>query len=179
MAYPSYANIILRVRELIEGTAAAPVRPVTADRFVDDLVEGLSEEEAQRRSMQASAPFNVRIQGTRRHPLSPPINSNVILEEFDLVVTVSRLLGTEEHISETAFADVEAASWQDAAIIRQSLETPPNMAQTEASAATGIVGGAVRYTGSLGRVSTSRTQTARRYVVEHNFTGIVKSSPAV
>ena len=103
----------------------------------------------------------------------------MILYEFDVEVTISRTVGTLEQIESDDFAVLEALAWEDADAIRQALCTPPNLETTAASGATNIIGDALRYTDSRGRVVPIQGDGAQRYETIHRFTGGLKVSPAI
>jgi hypothetical protein len=177
MALGTYANILTAIREVLDSNGGS-IRQIASTRFTDDLAEGVQEPEAQRRGIRADKPFRVRITNQRRHEASPPINGSKILYRFDCEVTISRTVGVLEQVSADDFAALEALGWEDADAIRQALCTPPNLEQTAASAATNIIGDALTYVDSRGRLVPIKGDGAQRYETIHRFTAGLKVSPA-
>lgn len=177
MAYGSFASALTAIREALDD-GAGNLRTVAASRFTDDLVEASHESELQRRGIRSDKPFRARILRMTRNGSSPPINGSVILYDFDVEVTVSRTIATLEQVSSDAWATLEALGWEDADAIRQVLCTPPNLETTSLSVSTNIVGDALRYTGSRGRLVPVKGAGAQRYETIHEFAGILKVSPA-
>lgn len=178
MAYGTYGNLLTAIREVLDANGGS-IRKITASRFTDDLLEALPEEEAQRRGIRADKPFRARITGQRRHPASPPVNGSVHLLALDVEVTVSRTIATAEKVSADQFATLEALGWEDADAVRQALCTPPNLQTTAAAAVTNLVGDALVYVDSRGRLVPLQTDGAQRYETIHRFTGCLKVSPAI
>ncbi len=177
MALGTYANALTAIREVLDD-AGGSLRTIAATRFTDDLDGSTAEAEKQRRGIRSDKPIRVRITGQRRHPKTPPINGSVLLYELDFEVTVSRTIATLEQISSDDFAVLEALAWEDADAIRQALCTPPNLEETAASAATNIVGDALRYVDSRGAPVPLVGDGAQRYETIHRFTGALKVLPA-
>lgn len=178
MALGTYANVLTAIREVLDdGTGS--LRTIPAGRFTDDLDSSVAEAEAQRRGIRADKPFRVRIVSQRRHPQSPPINGSVILYEFEVEVTVSRTVAVLEQLSADDFATLEALGWEDADAIRQVLCTPPNLETTSGGGSTNILGDALRYRESRGRVVPVQGDGAQRYETIHKFIGGLKVLPAV
>src|SRR5690606_13533154 len=74
--------------------------------------------------------------------------------------------------------ELEATQWEDADVIRQALETGPNLRLTSAAAATDLAGSALRWVRTRGRLVVSRDPTAaQRYESVHLFGGTLKSRP--
>lgn len=175
MALGTYAAALTAIREVLDD-GAGNLRTVSAGRFVDALHEGISDDELATRGAITSKPFRVRLGGQRRHPASPPINSNINLIAFDVDVTVSRTITTQEQADPDLMATLEALTAEDGDAIRQALETPPNLNTTSAATATNICGGCLRFI----RSSTPRVVTgappakAQRFEVTHRFEGVLK-----
>ncbi len=178
MAFAPFLNVLTAIREVLDANGGS-IRQIPAARFTDDLDTSVGESEAQRRGIRADKPFRARISGMRPHPLSPPINGNVVLYQFDVTVTISRTIGVQEQVDSDLFATLEALAWEDADVIRQALCTPPNLETTAGSGATNILGGALKYVDSRGTPVPIKGDGAQRYESIHKFTGGLKSEPAI
>lgn len=178
MAYVPFAAALTAVRQVVDS-AHGSLRTIPAARFTDALHEGVSEEELARRGIVAGKPFRVRIAGMRRNPSSPPILGSVLLYDVDWEIVVSRTVGPAEQVSADTMATLEALALEDADVLRQALCTPPNLATTSASAATGFCGDALVYVDTRAVLRTSRPPSkAQRFETIHRFTAVMKSLPA-
>lgn len=175
MALGTFANALTAIREVLDD-GHGNLRTISATRFTDDLVEAVTEPELQRRGIRSDKPFRVRFTRMSRHPQSPPINGSVILYELGVQVTVSRTIAVAEQIDADTWATLEALGWEDADAIRQALCTPPNLETTASGDSTNIVGDALRYESSRGRIT--QGPGAQRYETIHNFSGALKVLPA-
>lgn len=179
MAYAKFLPLLTAVREVLVGTSGA-LRAIPDTRFTDDLTEGLREEELARRGIVSKKPFRVRISEATTSRASPPTGGNLILYKVTVEVIVSRTIGTPELLSADKLAELEATQWEDADVIRQALETGPNLRVTSADAATDLASSALRWVRTRGRLVVSREPTAaQRYESVHLFGGTLKSRPGI
>lgn len=175
MALATYSAALTAIREVLDDGHGS-LRTISAGRFVDALHEGTSDDELARRGVVAAKPFRVRLGGQRRHPASPPPNSNVNLITCDVDVIVSRTITPLEQADPDSMATLEASAAEDADAIRQALETPPNLDTTAAGISTNICGGCLRYV----RSATPRVVTgappakAQRFETSHRFEAVIK-----
>ena len=178
MAYFTWSAALTAIREVIES-AHGSLRTIPAGRFTDDLVEGLSEDELNRRGVRADIPIRVRFTASRKNPASPPINGSTIIRDHDLEVVVSRTITPEQQADADAYATLQALAMEDREALEQALCTPPNLATTVAGTATGICGDALIYRGSDTRVTgTAPPSKAQRFETIHRFTMTAVSRPA-
>lgn len=175
MALATYSAALTAIREALDD-GHGNLRTIASARFADTLHEGLSDDELTRRGVLGAKPFRVRFGGQRRHPASPPINSNVNLIAFDVDVIISRTVGPLEQADADAMATLEALAAEDADAVRQALETPPNLDTTASGTATNLCGGCLRYVRSqTPRVVTSAPPAkAQRFETTHRFEGVIK-----
>lgn len=178
MAYAKFDALLTRIHEVLTD-AAGDLRTIPNTRFTDDLAEGFAEEEYQRRGVLDAAPFRVRIVEVTPNRASPPIGGNLILYTLRLEVTVSRTLDPIALVGSDELRVIESAAWADADVIRQALESGPNLRTTAAGAVTDIASSRLRHIRSRGRALGSREAgAAQRYETAHTFQCIAKSRPA-
>ena len=173
MAYGQWSAVIQAIRDVLDDGHGS-IRTLATGRLVDDLPEGIAEEELQRRGLGEPAPFRVRVTRVEPSPYSAPINSGTILRDFDVEVTISRTISLPERLSPDDMAALQALCLEDQSAVSQALGSPPNLSQTASGTDTNIAGGALRYLGSDNVVTTSATDEARRLETTHRFTGVLK-----
>jgi len=178
MAYFPWTPALTAIREVVDS-AAGSLRTIPSTRFTEDLIEGTSEEELQRRGVRADIPVRVDMLNRRKNPASPPINSSIIIRDADIVVTVSRTIGPVGQTDSDQMAALKALAYEDADALEQALTTPPNLATTVAGTATNIIGDALIYNDSAARVVSFRTPSkAQRLETVHRFIMTMKIAPA-
>jgi len=177
MANIQAAAIITRIQEVVDS-GKGTLRTIATGTYTDNWPAGLDEAENQRRAFEGPR-TRVNVMVTGRSPNSPPINSNLIIYDATITVVVSRLLDREKQIAPDDYNAVQAAAMADADIIRQALEWPDNLKQTEAGAVTDIVSGMLRWDGTppsavIGQVNDG----AQRLETTHSFSAQVIARPA-
>lgn len=177
MAYLRTTQILTAVREVLDD-GTGNLRPIDASRFSDDLHQGASEQELQRRGAVAAKPLQVRLGPVRRHKQSGSINGSQQLYEAEIQVVVTRTVPPEAQVDSDVFAAIEAAALEDADAIAQALGTPGNLDETAAGTATDIVSGMLLHQGSS-PVLLGAAKGAQRLETTHRFSGILISRPQV
>lgn len=176
MAYGTWTPVLQAVRDVLDDGHGS-LRTIATDRFSDALPEAVAEEEKQRRGLGNPAPFRIRVTRIAPNAASAPINSSVILRDFELEVTVSRTLSLPEILNADDMQTLQALCLEDQSAVSQALGTPPNLSQTALGTDTNIAGGALRYLDSRNVVTTSAPDEARRLETTHRFTGVLRVSP--
>ena len=177
MAYVAASALITRLREVLEDSRGT-LRTVPAARFDGDLPEGLSDDEQMRRGLTAPRiRAEIRVMG--RSKSSPPINGNLII--YDIAVTVAslRTITRDEQLDETSNDVLMAAALTDMDVIRQALEYPGNLTQTQAAVATDLVSGMLEHVSSEMGAVLAIDGGAQKLESKHSFKGWLISRPAV
>lgn len=178
MAYVQAAALITRLREVLEDSAGT-LRTVPAARFDGDSPEGLSADEAMRRSLTAPR-IRARVKVLGRSKSSPPITGNLVIYDITVSVKSRRTITPLEQLDEASNDVLMAAAVTDADVIRQALEYPGNLTQTAAAAATDLVSGMLSFSsGDQGEPSRDVNTGAQMLEQTLSFTGWLISRPAI
>lgn len=177
MPYAQFQRALTAIREALDSGGGS-LRTVPTSRFTDDLHNNLSNEEQRRRGIRSDKPFRVDIVLMEPHEASPPITGDLVLYQVDFEIVVSRTVSVGEQVDADTMSTLRALAFEDADVIRQSLGTPPNLAQTSAALATDIAGGHLTYVNSRARVIGNASGTAQHLETIHRFTGVLKSRPS-
>lgn len=177
MAYLQTAALITRIGEVIEDSRGAK-RTVPTGRFSGTFPQGLSESTQQRKSL-VNPRVRVNVNTIGRSQYSPPINGDLIIYDIEAIITASRILTREQQINSDDYDTVQAAGAEDTDVIRQALEWPDNLKQTEAGAVTDLVSGMLAHVSSSFAVIGQVDQGAQRLEGTHVFKGWMISRPEV
>lgn len=177
MAYLRTLPLLTAIHAVLDQSAGE-LRQIPESRFVPDLQEGAGGDELVRRGIVARAPFRVRATALERHGASPPIGGNLLLYRIRIQVVVSRAIDTAAQLVPSMEIALEALQWEDCDIVRQALETPPNLLADPTPAFTDLAGAHLRWESSDGRVIiTDPGGPAQRFETIHDFSGSLKSRP--
>lgn len=146
MSYLKAAAIVQRVREVLEQSAGA-LRTVPSGAYVGNYPDGQSDSARERQAL-GDARIRSSIAITGIAGASPPSNSNQLIYDGTITVTVERTVTREMQLDGDLYDAVMVAALGDADVIRQALEYGGNLTQTAAAAATDIVGGCARLVSS-------------------------------
>ena len=176
MATIKSAAILTRIREVIEQSAG-DLRTVPASRFLGDDQDGLDVSEELRRGLEAPR-VRVALTGMSRNEGTPSVIGNVFLLDLSFEIRVIRTITTLEQISDSDSDALAALALTDADILRQALEYPGNLTQTDAAETTDLCSGMLRYGSSKWRTGGAVNDGAQLLETTHSFTGVAISRPA-
>lgn len=169
MAYITPANILTRIRELVDS-AAGLSRTISSSRFSAEWNAALSRDEQSRRAMDKPR-FDVVMTKLERTPHTMP-SSNIGMWNVGVRVTVARHLNVQHKVVETLRDDVLTLANIDADMIAQALGYLGNARVTSGASATGLVGGKLELVESTHNVQLDREE-ASLVLTEHEFAGIL------
>lgn len=173
MAQLAATEILTAVREVVEE-AAGSVRLITADTYRPGAHEALNEDAASTQSL-VKPRAEARFTSVGPHGARPAEQGSFTLYALELEVTVTRFLGTEHMILDDVRTALRAVAAQDASRLAQALGWPGNLTATAAGAATGLVSGMLRHTGSeVGDLEMVEGQNGR-IVTVHSFVGVAQT----
>jgi len=178
VAYLKANAIITRVREIIEDGQGS-LRTISATRFTGGYPEGgVGDDELARRGIAVSKPVQVVVRSLGRHPNSPPIGGNLEILEVEVEVAIARTIAIEEMVDDDAHTTLAALALEDVDVIRQALEWPANLTQTEAADATDLC--SLRLDRPASNIKVGGGQ-GKAYSLEYRlrFTGPAFSRPAI
>jgi hypothetical protein len=176
MAYVKSQAILTRIREVVEESAGT-LRTVPSARFLGQLPEGLAESEEARRAL-VKPRVHAAIIRTARAAESPPITGNLVIYDLSVEVKIIRLVTRLEQLSDTDMDALQATALEDVDVVRQALEYPGNLTQTEAGDPTDLISGLLSYVDSRIRVRREINQGAQILETIHTFSGKAIARPA-
>lgn len=175
MAYIAADKIITRLRELLQDGDGS-IRAIANARFSGGLTPGLPEEEARRRGLPTEKPIEIELHGPIPHPQRLTIVGDVQIHHVDAYISVVRTVTVGDQVDDALRDTIRAQAVIDGGAIEQALEWPGNLALTEASEATGMIG--ARYLGPVRARLRGETGAAMDLTTEHRVRLTVTSSPA-
>lgn len=174
MAYIKATAIVTRVREIVdEGLGSA--RTLAASRFGPGAHEGTDDQHLSFAGRASAKPAEVAIVAVRPHPQRLAITGSVQIHLIDIEIRVVRTLDFEARIGDGVRAAIRALAVEDASVLTQALEWPPNLATTSGGESTDLQG--VTYAGSRNPI-VGLEGTAMRIDTVHHFVGTALSRPA-
>ena len=176
MAYIKANAILTRIREVLEDGQGS-LRSISSTRFAGDLPEGLDPTEDARRAISAPR-IEAKITGISRHSQSPPVTGNMLLYSVAIEVRVVRTVTRTEQLTDDDRVTLQALAAEDTDVVRQALEWPGNLTQTEAAVTTDLASGLLRYASTKDMVRGAVNGGAQTMETVHSFTGVVISRPA-
>lgn len=167
MANVDVDAVLTRAREILEGDALGHRIP-SAGSYIGGLPPGVTDAEASRRGLVAPR-YDVRVTALEPHPSRPPAMHTLGIYTIEISVAIVRHVYLEAAlISEDRDQSYTGLALNDGDVIRQALEFPFNMTQTNAAAQTGLVGGCLTYASS----------ELVRYEMPGSGPGLIESSHA-
>lgn len=172
------AAIRTRISEVLTGVASG-VRAMTAGELSDDLAPGASDVTASQRA--AVVPrFTIAIdyEPSAERPQGP---GTMALDGI-VVTIVMTALHASQALSRVDYDATKALIAELGAQTRAAFSWPGKLTTTSAGTATGIVSGVLRWDGTRVSRDTPPEPNAPGgglYVVEHRFSGVVRSTLAV
>lgn len=172
MAQLAAAAILTAVREVVED-AAGSIRIITADTYRPGAHEAQNDAAASTEAL-VRPRAEARFTSIAPHSARPPEQGSFTLYALELEVTITRYLGTQHVINDAVRTMLRAVAAEDASRLAQALGWPGNVATTAAGAATGLVSGMLRHTGSdVGDLEMVDGQNGR-LVTTHTLEGVAR-----
>lgn len=176
MSYVAGEALLDRISEVLEQSKGL-LRTVPALRFEGDLPPGLSASAEQRRALTTPRVF-ASVTALERSAASSPVLGNQLLYKVSVEVRIVRLVPREAQLDPELHREVAAQAAVDTDVVRQALEFPGNLLETEAGEATGLASGMLIFATARSRF-VGKIETAQTLETTHALWGTLKVVPVV
>lgn len=173
MAHLKMTAIRTRLSEIVNDGLGS-VRLVDSARFTTGIYDGMGEDHESFRGAQIQKPSEIAIR-PRRHPQRFSIVGSVQIWLLDIEIRIVRAVNFDARVNPSTLSAIRALVVEDADILTQALEWPPNLAQTSAAVATDLKGMIFERTRKVIVGGQGRAMTIS---ATHVFTGTAVSRPA-
>ncbi len=174
MAHIAASAIITRLRELVQDGSGS-YRAIDSGRLQGGLASGMTVEEQRRRGLFTEKPAEISLDSVTPHPQRFTYSGSVQVHLLTVTIRIVRTIAIAEQHTDTLRDDVRAQAVVDSSALQHVMSLPANLAQTDAAAATGILG--AEFVGTTARAEGNVGETMS-LATEHRFELTVKSTPA-